>query len=196
MDPAVPPGECKLKSLTGTHIDFRFLSDFRDATGTFEKGSVFKETLKNDKWWSECSGRGGKSRVQCVCTYTPKMDQLECHWVPSLKSKRTVRSVLTSYHFIPHHCCATESVYLTVGTDFMEWGFTPENGITQAPAEVLFCTCKPSLHSSRDSREMQLPFLSLSTQPLLAEIMQCPFYCSNVNIYQEKTRKYDLTQED
>lgn len=49
MNPEVPPGECKLKSLTGTHIDFRFLSDFKDATGTFEKGLDFKETLKNDK---------------------------------------------------------------------------------------------------------------------------------------------------
>lgn len=62
-------------------------------------------------------------------------------------------SELTSYHFIPYHCCATESVYLTVGTDFVEQGFTPENGATQAPAEVLFCTCKPSLHSSADSRD-------------------------------------------
>lgn len=65
------------------------------------------------------------------------------------EQKNSQVSGLTSYHFIPHHCCA----YLTVGTDFAERAFTPENGTTQAPAEVLFCTCKPFLHSSGDSRD-------------------------------------------
>lgn len=82
------------------------------------------------------------------------------------EQKNSQVSVLTSYHFIPHHCCATESAYLTVGTALVERGFTPENGTTQAPAEVLFCTCKPSLHSSRDSREMQAPItISKHTVP-------------------------------
>lgn len=67
--------------------------------------------------------------------------------LPEEQKNRQV-SVLTSYHFISCHCCASVSVHVTVGNDFMEAGFTPENGATQAPAEVLFCTCKPSLRSS------------------------------------------------
>jgi len=52
-------------------------------------------------------------------------------------------SVLTSYHFISYHYCAAASARVTVGANFMEAGFTPENGTTQAAAEVLFCACKP-----------------------------------------------------
>lgn len=57
-------------------------------------------------------------------------------------------SLLTSRCFISYHCCAIAPAHVTVGIDFVEPGFTPENGTTQAPAEVLFCTCKPSLYSS------------------------------------------------
>lgn len=147
-------------------IGFRFLSDFKDATGTFEKGSVFKETLKNAKWWSECSSWGGRSRVQCVDLHSSNESVgMSLSNVPE-EQKNSQVSVLTSYHFIPYHCCATESAHLTVGNDFVEQGFTPENGATQAPAEALFCTCKP-LHSSCDSREMQAPItISKHTVPV------------------------------
>ena len=64
------------------------------------------------------------------------------------EQKNSQVSLLTSYNFISYHCCAAASAHVTVGTDFMEPGFTPENGTTQAPAEMLFCTCKPSLRSS------------------------------------------------
>lgn len=38
-----------------------------------------------------------------------------------------------SYHLISYHCYAAASARLTVGTDFMEPGFTPENGTTKPP---------------------------------------------------------------
>lgn len=196
MNPEVPPGECKLKSFTGTHIDFRFQSDFKDASGTFEKGLDFKETLRNDKWWLECSSRGGKKQGSvCVSTLLKciSWNVIECFPWRAKEQPGLCAHFLSFYSpsLLCHRVSLSNSRNCLSGTRIYSWEWDHSSSRRGA---ILYLQTFSAFIS--DSREMQAPItISKHTVPL-AEIMQCPFYCSNVNIYQEKTRKYDLTQED
>lgn len=79
----------------------------------------------------------------------------------------------------------------------MDPGFSPEwdpSSPCSGTIQYLLYLC---VHLGRDSTQILDPItISKHTSPLLVKITQCPFCCSNVNIYQEKTEKYDPTHED